>query len=182
METITKNQENILLKKANQGDSEAFARIYQIYAEKLFRFVRFKVSTRGIAEDITQEVFFKTWEYIVGNDKRIENIKAFLYRIARNLVINFYAEKERMPAELNENLADKNLMGLDFAGDKIDINLEVDKVKLVLKKLPRQYQEVIIMRFLDELTISEIAQILNKSKNSTYVLIHRAIKAIKKEL
>lgn len=179
---LAQNKESQLLKQANQGDTEAFAQIHQIYAAKLFRFVRFKVSTQEIAEDITQELFFKTWKYLIEPQNEIKNIKAFLYRTARNLIINFYAQKSKAALPLKEDLISADAPTSKSVNDKIDINLEITKTKKVVKKLPEQYQEVIMLRFLDELSISEISQVLDKPKNSVYVLIHRALKALKKEL
>ncbi|MBU1036885.1 RNA polymerase sigma factor [Patescibacteria group bacterium] len=182
MKGISKNKERELLKEANQGDEQAYAQIYEIYAAKLFRFIRFKVSSRELAEDITQEVFFKTWRYLIEPENKIKNIKAFLYRTARNLVIDFYIQKSKATLSLEDDLVSVDLTGTDSADHKIDVDLQINEIKLVLKKLSEQYQEVIILRFLDGLSISEISQILDKAKNSVYVLIHRALKVLKKEL
>ena len=75
-------------------DPDAFGELYNIYVDQIFRFIYFKVSRKEEAEDLTAEVFLKTWQYINEEKaKKIDNLKAFLYQTARNSVIDFYRKK-----------------------------------------------------------------------------------------
>lgn len=180
MEQFDKNQENNLLKQVNQGENQAFEEFYGLYVKKIYRFIYYKVNSKQETEDLTSETFCRAWQSVAQGSK-IKNFKAFIYRIAHNLVVNYYAQKQKAPLELNEELketlAEKN--GLE---KRMEINSDVEQVKKIISRLPNSYQEILIMRFLDELSISEISQVLGKSKNNVYVLIHRALRVLKKEL
>lgn len=173
-------EEKILLKKAGQGAPEAFEQVYDLYVKKIYRFIYYKLNSKEEAEDLTSEVFCRTWHYIAQGNK-IKNLKPFLYKIAYNLVIDFYAQKQKAPLELKEELKE-TIVDKFSLSDQIEQSFELRHVKKAMKKLPAIYQEILILRYLDDLTISEISQVLKKSKNSVYVLIHRAIKALKKIL
>lgn len=169
-----------LLKKINQGDNHAFEQVYDLYVKKIYRYIYYKTSSHTQAEDLTSEVFCNSWQHI-SQGKKINNLNAFIYRIAHNLVVNFYTQKEKHPIELNEELKATIPGKKDFTED-VDINIEVEQIKKIINQLPSSYQEVIRFRYLDELSIVEISNILNKSKNSVYVLIHRALKALKDKI
>ena len=178
MEPLSKIREKKLLKQVNQGENQAFEEFYGLYVKKIYRFIYYKINSKQETEDLTSETFCRAWQSVVSGSK-IKNLKAFIYRIAHNLVVDFYAQKQKAPLELNEEL--KETLPDGGSLDKnIDVDLDLEQVKRAIKKLPSSYQEILIMRFLDELSISEISQVLGKSKNNIYVLIHRALSVLKK--
>jgi RNA polymerase sigma-70 factor (ECF subfamily) len=161
-----------------------FSKIYDKYIEKIYRFVFLKVNSQETAEDLTSKVFLKGWEAFkkseVKGQKSIENPQAFLYQIARNLVIDFYREKGKtqiISAEYSRipdprtNLEEKAILSADL-----------EQVRKSLENLRENYQNVIIWHYLDDLSISEIAEILNKPEGTVRVTLHRALKALKKEI
>ena len=178
MELLLKIREHKLLKQVNQGESRAFEEFYGLYVKKIYRFIYYRINSKQDAHDLTSETFCRAWQSAAQGSK-IENLKAFIYRIAHNLIVDFYAQKQKAPLELNEEL--KETLPDGGSLDKnIDVDLDLEQVKRAIKKLPSNYQEILIMRFLDELSISEISQVLGKSKNNIYVLIHRALSVLKK--
>ena len=178
MELLLKIREHKLLKQVNQGESRAFEEFYGLYVKKIYRFIYYRINSKQEAQDLTSETFCRAWQSTAQGGK-IENLKAFIYRIAHNLIVDFYAQKQKAPLELNEEL--KETLPDGGSLDKnIDVDLDLEQVKRAIKKLPSNYQEILIMRFLDELSISEISQVLGKSKNNIYVLIHRALSVLKK--
>ncbi len=175
-------QEKILLSRIKSyKDTEAFGELYNIYVVKIYRFVYFKVSTAEEAQDITSETFLKTWEYL-NKEEQIENFKALLYKIARNLVIDFY--RKRSQAEILvvetedelENLASKME---DVSIRQAEVKLEIQEIEKNLRKLKDEYREVIILKFIEGFSTGEIAKILEKPKSNVRVLSHRALKALK---
>lgn len=161
-----------------KGLEEKFLHTYNTYSDQIFRFVFFKLNDREKAKDFTQEVFMKTWLYISKNGV-VENDKAFLYKIANNLVIDEYRKKGRVNVKsLDEFLED----GLDFGEDgsesMID-KIDAEGALTLIKSLPEVYSEVLFMRFVDELGVSEIASIMGKSVNVISVRINRGIKKLK---
>lgn len=173
-------KEKILLTRLKKKDPDAFSEIYDLYVSKIYRFIYFKVSSVEEAEDLTSEVFLKTWQYINEGKGEIKHIGALLYRIARNIVIDYYrerAQKEKMNDELTDDL--------EIASDelrKLNVNLEMENIEKNLRKLKDEYREVIMLRFIEELSISEIAQVLEKSKGAVRVLIFRALETLKEIL
>ncbi len=154
-----------------------FKKIYDNNVESIYRFVFLKVSKKEIAEDITSETFKKGWEAF-KNDPDMKNPRAYLYKIARNGVIDHYRTKKQhlSPDDLQLEDDDKNIQ--EIASQ----NQQIKKIKEAMKNLKDNYQDIIIYRYLEELEISEIAQILDKSEGAVRVTIHRATEALKEEL
>ncbi|MBI5254543.1 RNA polymerase sigma factor [Candidatus Falkowbacteria bacterium] len=161
-------------------DPDAFAKLYDLYIEKIFRFVLFKVSRQEDAEDISADVFLKAWKYIKESEKKVSNFKAFIYQVARNCVIDFYREKNRTFEKANE---DQEL--IEDARDQKDLaqqvenKIEIAAVENYLNKLKEEYREIILLRHVEGFNIKEIAQILGKKSGAIRVLLHRAMKALK---
>jgi RNA polymerase sigma factor (sigma-70 family) len=165
--------------------SDVFGRLYDVYVKPIFRFIYFKVSSREEAEDLTSETFLKAWDYISrpGNENKIRNLKAFFYQIAGNLVVDFYRKRAFLPLPLNyisetTDIPDGQVSNID----KIGKDDEIKDLKEALRIIPENYCDIIIWYYLEDLKISEIAQIIQKSEGAVRVLIHRALKALKKEL
>jgi len=179
------DSENLVLKIQN-GDKEAFGEIYDIYVDKIYRFILFKVSSHQQAEDLTSEVFLKFLEKIEKNKAvnekiEIKNLLAFLFQIARNLVIDFYRKKEHSVVSLDDfpfDIVDKknNLV------DQINLKDDLFTLQMAFKKIKESYREIIVLYYLEEFSISEIAKILDKKEGTIRVLIYRALKALKREL
>jgi|SRR3990167_9045478 len=179
----SKFQEKLLLLRLKKKDPEAFAQIYDLYVTPIYRFIYFKVATRQDAEDLTSEVFLKIWQYITETDEIIENLRALLYRTARNLVIDSYRQKARrditQDTEILNTIQDERQQ--NFLS-QIEAGFEMKNIEKVLRQMKDDYREIIILRFLEELSISEIAKILDKSKGSIRVILHRALKVARQLL
>ncbi|MEA2088277.1 MAG: RNA polymerase sigma factor [Patescibacteria group bacterium] len=178
---MEKIKEKILLTKVRAGDKEAFGQLYDLYVERIYRFIYFKVSRASDAEDLSSEVFLRSWKYI-SDGAEVKNFKAFLYRISRNVIIDFYRKnygKYTLNIEdeaIVDNLRANNLI------EKIDINIQIKEVMKALDKLKEEYRESILLRFVEDYSISEIAEIMNRSNGAVRVLLHRAIESLKKKL
>ncbi len=162
---------------------QEFEKIYDEYVAKIYRFVFFKINSREIAEDITSEVFLRGWKAFQKSKqekKEIENLPAFLYQIARNAVADFCrqnGELKVVSAEHNEVIDPQ-----PGADEKAEVNSEIENIKLVMSGIKDEYREVITLRYLDDLSTTEVATILGKSEGSVRVTLHRALKSLKKKL
>ncbi len=156
-----------------------FSKIYDKYIEKIYRFIYLKVNSEEIAQDLCSETFLKGWESF-KNNQNIENPSAFLYRIARNLVTDYYRQKGRAQIVSTEftSITDPN----PSLEERMTLNSDLEQIKTVLVDLKEDYQNVIIWHYLDDLPIPEIAKMLNKSEENTRVLLHRALKSLKNKL
>ena len=157
-----------------------FSKIYDRYIEKIYRFIFFKVNSQEIAQDLTSETFLKTWETYKNGNQEIENIQAYLYKTARNLVIDFYREKEKVQIVSADNafIADPapNLE------EKARLSSDIEQIRQVLTNLKDDYQNVIIWYYLDDLPISEVAKLLDRSEEATRVLLHRALNSLRQKI
>ncbi len=179
---MKKLSEKILLYQVQvKHNPEAFGKLYDLYVKQLYRFVFFKIGNHEDAEDITAEVFLKTWNYL-QEKKEIKSFSGLLYQIARNSIIDSLRSKSIQPEFLN---ADDQLLEI---GDKkkwneqIDSSLEAQSVVESLKKLKHEYREVITLRFIEGMGLNEISEITGKSAVSVRVTLHRALKKIKEIL
>lgn len=168
-----------MLRLKKHKDKQAFIEAYDLYIEQIYRFVYFKVGVKEDAEDVTSLVFLKCWNYIYeGNLERHDTLKSLLYKIARNTIIDHYRKqqgKETVALEAAEEVSD---MRQDH-GEQLATEMEFQAI--IQKKLPQlkeEYRDVIILRFINELSVSEISRILGKSSGNVRVLIHRALQSL----
>lgn len=171
-------KEKLLLYKVRvKKDPDAFAQLYDFYIEPIYRFVYFKLSNKEDAEDITSEVFLKTWNYLVTGENQVNSFRHLIYKIARNRIIDVYRERAtrlECPIETIQNVAvTEDLI------KTIEATEEKTQIILVMKKLKSEYQEVIHLRYVEGLSAGDIAEILEKSYTNVRVLLHRATKKLK---
>jgi len=154
-----------------------FGKIYDQCIGKIYRFIYLKVSSEEIAQDLCSETFLKGWEAF--KTQKIENPSAFLYRIARNLVTDHYRQKGR-----NQVVSTEFVSIVDPQPDlekKAALSSDLTQVKAALVNLKEDYQNVIIWHYLDDLSVKEVAKLMDKSEQATRVTLHRALKALRGE-
>ncbi|OGF27743.1 hypothetical protein A2331_06575 [Candidatus Falkowbacteria bacterium RIFOXYB2_FULL_34_18] len=177
----SKINDKTLYFRMKQKDKEAFISAYDSYLNDIYRFIYFKVGNREEAEDLTSSVFLKTWNYIQDNNlKSYKTLKALLYRIARNAVIDHYRQKSKRQdisydAELGFDVEDEKQDNLQ----KMEMIDSYQEIEEHMKELKDEYREIIVLKYINELSISEIAEVLDKKKGNVRVLIHRAETALK---
>jgi len=160
------------------NNREQFSQIYDQYIEKIYRFVYLKVNSQEIAEDITSKVFMKGWESFQKQESEIRNPGAFLYQIARNVVVDYYREKGRtkiISVDSSPEIADPGTNIQDKAILSADINL----IKTAILKLKKDYQDILIWHYLDDMPIDQIAKTLKKPAGTVRVMLHRGLKNLK---
>ncbi len=151
-----------------------FIAVYDSHADALFRYISSKMADRERAKELLQEVFTKYWDYI-RTGVELENRRAFLYRIAHNLVID--DRRKKKPEYILDHMMEE---GYDVrTEDNVLVELEARDVNRHLEKLPSTYREVVVMRYIDDLEIGEIAEILGEAENTVSVRLHRAIKKLR---
>lgn len=156
---------------------EQYLKHYDDYADALYRFFVFQTSNSDVASDLLQETFMKTWEYITQG-KAITNLRAFLYRVARNTLTDYRRKKK---AHSLEAITDT---GVDFESDVDILEEHIHKDDTVfaldsLKILDPHSKELISLRYIEEMSIKEIAEIMNERPNTISVKIHRSVEKLK---
>lgn len=189
MKTFTGLEEKLLMKRVISGEKDAFAEVYDFYVVKIFRFVYLKTNSKEVAEDITSEVFMKCWKYVKALQEKLkeemsdaETIGPLLYTIARNTVIDYYRKKCEDHVGISEAMKEKIADERQNISEKLIIKQEVEYVINIIKELRDEYQEVLLLKFVEDLPNGDIAKITGKSEGSTRVLIHRALKSLEKAL
>ena len=158
---------------------KVFSKIYDQYINKIYRFIFLKVNSQEIAQDLCSETFLRSWESF-KNGHKIENPQAFLYKVARNLVTDYYREKAKTQVVSAEfvPVADPR-PGLD---ERVMLGSDLEVVRRALAILKEDYQNVIIWHYLDDLPIQEVAEMMGRTEETTRVLLHRALKALRQKL
>jgi len=177
---IKKFQDKKALDRLKKRDKETFTEVYDENVADIYRFVYFKIGSEEEAKDLTSVVFLKTWNHIQNNTlEDAKTLRALLYKVARNVIIDHYRDRSKKTLSLDD---ERN--PIDVALDNGEENRldEEQDLELIRKKLPllkEEYREIIIMRFINDLTLEEIADVTKKRRGNVRVIIHRALTALK---
>lgn len=152
-----------------------FLKAYDEHADALFRYGYFKVYDRDLAKDFVQEAFTRTWVYI-SEGKDIENLRAFLYKILHNIIVDHIRKKKAY--SLDKMLEDEGFMPEDEAGEVAGM-AEAREVLGKLSLLDPAEREMVEMRYIEDLPVKDMAKVLGVSENLLSVRLHRALKKLK---
>lgn len=159
----------------NSQVKQQFLENYDAYNDAIFRYCFFQTSNREVALDLTQETFTKAWEYLTGGET-ITHMRAFLYRIAGNLIIDYRRKKK---SDSLDAMTDTGFdIGIDDRGHYENIH-DGKKIFELLENIDEKYRDVIIMKYVDELSIPEIADVTGETENNVSVRIHRGLEKVR---
>ena len=165
-----------LISLSQQGESEAFARLYARYVERITRHVYFRVTDHELAEDMTSRIFLKMLEkldtYQVGQSPLI----AWLYRMAHNAVIDQYRTKKTFVSLEDVHQAD--VRQEDGIEEKLELQFKSQQLRAALQVLTEEQQRVLILKFIDGLSTREIARQLGKWQGAVRDLQMRALQKL----
>ena len=164
---------------ATDGNAQdEFARAYDEYKDAIFRHCYFHTFDRERAKDLLQETFVKTWEYLsTGHD--IDNVRAFLYKVATNLVINAARKKKEQSLEALQEV------GFDPPGEDNPAAHDViaeERVMRILHTIEEPYRSAVTLRYVEGFAPAEIADITGESANVISVRINRGLKQLRAQL
>lgn len=160
--------------------TKAFLDAYDQYADAIYRHCFFRVFSRPHAEDLMQETFARAWEYLQkGND--VGNIRALLYRIATNLMID--QSRKKKEESLEQIMQDHPGYEPEYDGH-VDIEKSAlcAEVAQAIQELPEEQRRLLTLRYVDDLDPKEIAEILDITPNNVSVKLNRAVALLRKEL
>ena len=169
--------EDKLIEDAVRGEASAFGALYDHYQPKIYRFVVIKVSRREEAEDLTHQVFLDAWTHMPGYQRMGFPFSSWLYRIARNKVIDHYRTRKN---HLTIDDVDPEQFAAAAPEDtELDTAFTLERVRNAIAQLKPEYQDVIMMRFVEDLSLKETAHAMEKSEGAIKLMQHRAIKQLK---
>jgi RNA polymerase sigma-70 factor (ECF subfamily) len=163
-----------LLALAAEGEQYSFGEFYQLHLNEIYRYIFFRVNDHNEAEDLTAKAFLEAWESLTSTRRgeKIKNIRAWIYRIARNKVTDY--QRTRKPQEPIDDNPDKKLQS-DWLERELDDLFISRKLAQGVRQLQANYQEVIILRFINQMSHAEAAEIMNITESHVRVLQYRAL-------
>ena len=181
MQTVYKDpplpEEATLVHQAKSGDDNAFARLYDGYVERVYRFIYFRISDDTVTEDLVSQVFLKAWQnldrYKVGTTPFI----AWLYAIARNLVIDHYRTKrDTVPLEEVAALPSDS----QSPDEEVQLQFDLEAMRDALQFLSADQQQVLILKYIAGLPNADIAKIMSKQEGTIRGLQMRGLQVLAK--
>ena len=170
-----------LVAQAKSGDTQAFAVLYERYAANIYRFFCAQMPDKIEAEDLTADVFLRAWGALSRYRERGHPFSALLFKIARNALIDYrrkMLKEGSQSQELIETIPDRNSkVSEDVIRSQAHQNLWQ-----LLGEMSENYRSVLILRFINSLSIREISRILGRSEGSVRVLQHRALKVLREKM
>jgi len=174
-------KEDIVLSRASQGDKDAFGELYERYAERIFNYIYYRTGNVHDAEDLTARVFQRAMNHIQNYIDRGVPFSAWLYRIAHNLVANWHRDRSR-----KQEIPIDDVPILPSRGDHPETSLvrteEQDALLRLIRRLPPERQNLLILKFVENLSNAEIGQIMGRSEGAVKSLYHRTLLSLRDEI
>lgn len=171
-----------LLQAGQQLDSKACTRIYELYADRVFRYVQAQVRDGMTSEDLVADIFVRVIENLVtfrpGAGGPAASLTAWVFKIARNRVIDHHRQSKRRPPVTLDEL---DALDLPDGHEQLSALDHID-LSLALQQVTEEQQAVILLRFQQDLPFGEIAQIMDKSEGAVKALHRRALGALARQL
>jgi RNA polymerase sigma-70 factor (ECF subfamily) len=168
-----------LIRRA-KSDPKAFGELYERYIKKIYTYIYYRVGSHADAEDLTSRVFQKAFIHLPGYEHQGLPFSAWLYRIAHNMVANWYRDQSR-----------RKVVGLDEAtrhsaeeepGSTMERASERDALLKIIRRFSADKQQVLILKFAEGYSNTEIGKILGKSEGAVKSLYHRTLIQLRDEL
>ncbi len=177
----TEFNEDDVLTLASQGDRDAFGMLYERYIDRIFNYVYYRTGNLHDAEDLTARVFQRAMNHIKNYTDRGVPFSAWLYRIAHNLVANWHRDRSR-----RQEIPINDIPILPSKGDHPEKNLvrsqEEDSLLRLIRRLPPERQNLLILKFVENMSNAEIGAIMGRSEGAVKSLYHRTLLALRDQL
>jgi RNA polymerase sigma-70 factor (ECF subfamily) len=170
-----------ILIKAIAGDKEAFGILYERYVGRIYTYIYYRTGNMHDAEDLTARVFYRAIEHIGRYRQRGVPFSAWLYRIAHNLVANWHRDRQR-----RQEVPIDEVINLQARIDPPELTMmntmDVERLMKVIQSLSPERQELIILKFVQEMSNAEIGRIMRRSEGAIKSLYHRTLLSLRDEL
>jgi len=173
--------DDIALARASQGDTEAFSILYERYVVRIYNYIYYRTGSNADAEDLTARVFYRALGHIQTFQNQGVPFSAWLYRIAHNLVANWYRDNHRrqeVPIEEHTGLVHQ----ADIPEEAMVHHQEKENLLRKIRKLPAERQQLLILKFVENLSNAEVAVIMGKSEGAIKSLYHRTLTSLRDEI
>jgi len=176
-----------LLQRAQHHDPAAFDRLYELYADRIYRYVWYRVRDTELAEDLTADIFVQMMQSLptfrIRTSGTVAGFSGWLYRIAHNYLHHFYRRGER--EEKMQQMREETQAGPANQPDLADLAATHERAASVhqaIARLPADQQAVLIHRFWEQLSHTEVAALMGRSEGAVRALQHRALANLRRRL
>jgi RNA polymerase sigma-70 factor (ECF subfamily) len=167
-----------LIHKAQSGDTNAFGRIYELFYKRIYRYLNINLGSPETAQDLCQETFLSAWRNIKSfSEDKGGSLQAYLFRIARNKIIDLSRKKKEISLEVTGDFESKE----DILGS-LDKEEDIEMVRKALSSLEEVERQIIVLRYFEELSTAEVAQAVGFNEGALRVRLHRILKKLKENL
>jgi RNA polymerase sigma-70 factor, ECF subfamily len=172
--------ENELIEQA-KTNPDAFGQLYELYVDKIYNYIYYRVGNHHDAEDLTAKVFFRALNHIPYYKNSGAPFAAWLYRIAHNLVANWHRDHSRRQVVALDNVT---LSGAaqETPHHAIERTNERELLLAAIQQLPPERQELLTLKFTEKMSNAEIGQVMGRSEGAVKSLYHRTLMSLKKLL
>jgi RNA polymerase sigma-70 factor (ECF subfamily) len=172
--------EGALIQASIEGDGKAFEALYIRYMEAIYRFIFFRVGDEILAEDFTEETFVRAWEALPKYQHRKYPFSSWLYRIAHNLIVDYYRKKKPVP--ISNGMMRTHSGSIETLDELVDRKHETQLLVKAVQRLKELEKEIVLLRFVEGLSHKEISAMVGRSQSSCRVILHRALKELRSVL
>lgn len=170
--------QNLVL-RVQKGDINAFGLVYEMLIEDVFRYIYFKIQKED-AGDLCEDVFLKVWENIASyKQQKSISFRSWVFRIAHNCIVDYYRTNNKPKVSLEDIPTLEDSRDDMLADWDANVSLTLDFLQKAISELKDEYQQVIIMKFMNDLSYEEIASVMKRTPQAIRLLSHRAIKELK---
>ena len=181
MKGVPEIDEKEVLARAVQGDSDAFGELYKRYVGQIYTYIYYRTGDPFDAEDLTARVFMRAMHHIRSYRDRGLPFSAWLYRIAHNLVANWYRDNSRRQEISLEKIALSHFSA-DYPENVLVQTQEREILLAVIRRLPPERQQLLIMKFVERFSNAEIGQIMGRTEGAIKSLYRRTLLALRDEV
>lgn len=174
-------EDGTIIEKAIAGDTDAFGALYERYVRRIYNYIFYRTGNINDSEDLTARVFQRAFRHILNYDHRGVPFSAWLYRIAHNLVANWYRDRSRKKEViLDEYLASD--FHHDYPERSLVQNQDTDKLMKAIRRLPPERQQLVILKFVEGMSNADIGVVMSRSEGAIKSLYHRTLESLRKEI
>jgi len=168
-----------LLERASRAEPAALGEVYDQYADRIYAYIYRRVGQAEVAEDLTGQVFMRMLEAIRRGQGWRSSFSGWLYRIAHNLVIDYYRRRGRVTlVDIDEAAPIRATLGDPVRSAETQLNRE--QLRAALFQLTEEQAQVITLRFMEERSIAEVADLMDKTEGAIKALQYRAVLALRR--
>jgi RNA polymerase sigma-70 factor (ECF subfamily) len=178
--TTGESEESLLIEQA-KTNSEAFGILYERYVDRIYKYVYYRTGNVADAEDLTARIFERAMNHIGTYQDQGVPFSAWLYRIAHNLVANWYRDRSRHTFIALEDISQLTVTdhGPEFAAQLLE---DKQALREAISRLPVERQELLMLKFIEHLSNAEIGEIIGRSEGAVKSLYHRTLLSLREEM